>query len=85
MNETIYLENNNSVFVYPLAIIFLVVPSLKSKQQNKAINIMLINPNSFDKNAVICGNTFKGSISAELKEPIAVKIGTINKVNPKHT
>ena len=38
INDAIYLENNNWTLLYPLAIIFLVVPSVKSNVHTSVIN-----------------------------------------------
>ena len=71
----INLENKYCVFVYPLAIIFFVVPSLKSKQQNKAIKTVLTRPTSEAKKSTISGITLSGSLintSSAIVFPLSV-------------
>lgn len=63
---------------------FLVVPSLKSKQQNNAINIVLIIPTSLEIKVIISENTFGGLVFTT-KLPINDMIGDINKFKPKQT
>ena len=74
-------ENRSCVLVYPLAIIFFVVPSLKSRQLNSEINITLIMLNSLDKKSVICGRTFNVLVSWDKNDNPTFR----SKVNPVQT